>query len=454
MIPDNQPAVMTDNVESADRNAETDPREMRKVVAASVFGTAMETYDLYLYGTASALVFAPLFFPNQSPAAGTLLALSTFAVSFVARPLGAIVFGHFGDRVGRKSVLFITLLMMGLSTFLVGFLPTYATIGLAAPALLVLLRFLQGFGYGGEYSGAVLMLAEHAPKNRRGFYAGLNNVGPVIGFLASSGLFLGINAAMSDESFMQWGWRVPFLISIILVGIGLYVRIQVSESPVFKHASVKPQPKAAPLPDVFRFYWKELILGTGANIAQFGVFYLVTVFALTYGTDHLGLSRLTILGAVLIAVATNAISVPIASALSDKFGRRYLIGAGLIMTGIWGFPFFALLNSRNFALMVLGFVVMMIAYSTIYGPIASFVSELFGTSVRFTGSALAYNAGGIVGAAFAPIVATILLERFDSSIPISVYIALMSVVSLLCVYLARETKDIDLEDDRAAADRR
>ena len=429
---------------------------MRRVVAASVFGTAMETYDLYLYGTAAALIFGTLFFPAEDPVAATLLSLSTFAVSFVARPLGAIVFGHFGDQIGRKRMLFLTLLLMGLSTFLIGLLPDFATIGVAAPIILTVLRFTQGFGFGGEYSGAVLMLAEHAPASKRGFYAGLNNVGPVLGFISSTLVFLLVLSLMSDDAFLVWGWRIPFLVSILLVAIGLYVRFKVTESPVFIEAQERAKASGtqtrAPLLAVLTKYPKEIILASGANIGQFATFYLAATFALSYGTTVLGLERNVVLSAVMIGVATNAITIPLASAWSDRVGRRPVLIIGSVAMIVWAFPFFALFNTAQYGLIVLAFVGLMMAYSLVYGPIAAFTSELFGTSVRYTGSALSYNIGGILGAAFAPLIATLLYATFDSSMPISIYLAGTAAVSLVCILLARETKDESLTLDRASRD--
>lgn len=439
---------------SSTATSPTTAKEMRKVVAGSVFGTAMETYDLYLYGTAAALIFGHLFFTAADPVAATLLSLSTFAVSFIARPVGAIVFGHFGDRIGRKKMLFVTLLVMGISTALIGFLPTFDQIGVAAPLMLTILRFLQGFGYGGEYSGAVLMLAEHAPAEKRGFYAGLNNVGPVIGFITSTLIFIGVSASMSEEAFLAWGWRIPFLFSFLLVAIGVYVRAKVSESPIFKQsqkAAATTAKKKIPLVSVLTKYPREVLLATGANIAQFATFYLASTWALNYGTTTLGLERTTLLTAVMIAVGTNAISIPVASALSDRIGRKRVLIIGTVATIVWAFPFFALFNTASYGLIVLAFVGLMVSYSFVYGPIAAFTSELFGTSVRFTGSALSYNLGGILGAAFAPLIATLLFTEFQSSVPISLYIIGVSLISLLCIALARETTKVDLTEDRAAA---
>lgn len=425
------------------------PTSMRRVVAASVFGTALETYDLYLYGTAAALVFGPLFFPDTDPTAATLLSLSTFAVSFLARPLGALVFGHFGDRIGRKKMLYVTYLIMGISTFLIGLLPTFNTIGVLAPMLLVAMRFAQGFGFGGEYSGAVLMLTEHAPAHKRGFYAGLNNTGPVIGFVSSSGLFLLMNAILTEDDFLAWGWRIPFLVSILLVAIGLYVRTRVAESPIFEQAQTKTAVAKlkAPIAEVLRKYPKQLVIATGANISQFAVFYLFSVYTLTYGVTELNLSRNTILAAVMIAILVNLVAIPYASALSDRIGRRKVLGIGFVITIAWAFPFFALFNTGEFPLTLIAFIVMMISYSFVYGPIAAYMSEIFPTSVRFTGSAVAYNLAGILGAAFAPIIATMLMDTYHSSVSISLYIIGITLVSAVCVLVGRETRDIDLTAD-------
>ncbi|WP_157803038.1 MFS transporter [Compostimonas suwonensis] len=415
---------------------------MRRVVWASVVGTALEAYDLYLYGTAAALVFGPLFFPNGNPAVGTLLALSTFALSFIARPIGALFFGHFGDRVGRKRVLWLTLLLMGGSTFLIGCLPTYAAIGFTAPLILVVLRFVQGFGFGGEYSGAVLMLMEHAPENRRGFYAGLNNVGPVFGFIASSGLFIGLTDWLGTDQFVAWGWRIPFLFSIVLIIVGLIARSRLTESPLFMEAVKRHEVRRERIPvvELFRTQWRQVVLTVGANIAQFASNYLVLTFALSYGVS-IGVNYDTVLLTVIIAVCANIIVIPIASQLSDRVGRKPVIIVGLIGTAVWAFPFFALFNTAQLGFMILGFVPMMVFYSTMFGPIASFSSEQFSTTVRYTGSALSYNLAGILGAAFAPLIASALLTSFNSSVPISIYLIGLCVISLICVLIARETNN-------------
>jgi metabolite-proton symporter len=438
----------TQRVVQSRSKAVKEPSSMRKVVLASFLGTALETYDLYLYGTAAALIFPHLFFPNFDPAAATLLSLSTFAVSFVARPLGALVFGHYGDRLGRKNVLVASLLLMGLSTFAIGLLPSYDTIGLLAPGILVFLRFLQGFGFGGEYSGAVLMIVEKAPKEKRGFYGSLNNVGPVVGFLASTGVFILVSSLMSQEQLLAWGWRIPFLVSIVLVGIGLYIRLQLEESPVFTDVTEKKTAVRLPIATALRHYWKEMLLATGSVILFFGIFYLFSVFSLSYATKQLGMERNTVLYSVMIAMVVNGITIPIFSKLSDKVGRKKIMMWGCAAAALWAFPMFSLMETTNFLLMTIGFSVQMVIYAMTFGPAAAFLSELFGPTIRYTGMAVAYNIGGIIGAAFAPIVASVLINNFHASWPIALYIIAMAIVSFVSLSLVSETNKVDMKADR------
>lgn len=432
----------------------TDERsDIRRVVAASFMGTAMETYDLYLYGTAAALVFSATFFPNYAPGISTILSLSTFAVSFIARPLGAVVFGHYGDRIGRKKMLYITLLLMGLGTFAIGLLPTYASIGIAAPACLVALRFLQGFGFGGEYSGAVLMIAEHAPPEKRGFYSGLNNIGPAIGFVISTGIFLAVTSLMSGADFLSWGWRIPFLFSVLLVAIGLYLRTQVAETPIFKKAIEEnsASTRTTPITGVLKHYPKELALATGALMLIFAMFYLFSVHSLSYGTKELGMSRTTLLTAAIIAMVVNAIAIPIFSAMSDRVGRRATCLWGTALTAAWAFPFYWLFDTRNAVLVTFAFCVQMILYGMVYGPVAAYLSELFGPSVRYTGMAVSYNLAGILGAAPAPILATVLLHSYGGSWAISAYLIVLAAISFACLFALPETKASDLMVDRTTS---
>jgi metabolite-proton symporter len=420
--------------------------DIRKIAFASFIGTAIEAYDLFIYGTAAALVFGALFFPEFSATVGTLLAFGTFAVSFFARPLGAVIFGHFGDRVGRKAMLVASLLLMGLATFFIGLLPTAATIGVAAPLLLVFLRFLQGVGFGGEWGGAVLIAAEHAPPEKRGFYASFPQMGPPVGFLMSSGTFFVMTAALSAEQFDSWGWRVPFLLSIVLVGIGLYIRVRIAETPAFKKVVEEGAEARVPLLDTVRDYPKQLILTAGAMIVLFGTFYLFSVFSLAYGTQELGLERSTMLWVTIVAIVFMAVSIPVFAALSDRIGRRNLCAGAAALFGMWAFPLFWLFDTANPLLITLAFSVLMVIYGMMYGPIAAFFSELFGARVRYSGISLGYNLGGILGGAFAPIIATQLFASTGASWSVSLYVLAMAAVSFVCVLLLSETYGRDIAD--------
>lgn len=442
----------TTNPSQVKVEVQDEAKTMRKVVFASVFGTALETYDLYLYGTAAALIFAPLFFPAHDAAVARLLSLATFAISFISRPVGSVVLGHFGDRIGRKKLLFLTLFFMGLSTVLIGVLPTYTTAGITAPLMLCVLRFVQGFAFAGEFSGAVLMLMEHAPPQKRAFYAGLNNIGPVFGLILSSGLLLFVNSTLSPEDFLSWGWRIPFLASALLLAVGLYVRKQVPESPVFeaaaKRRALSKEPTRMPLTQLFTKYRKELLLASGANICHFATFYLFTVFALSYGRKELGLSNTVVLSVVMLAVCTHLVAIPYAAARSDRVGRKKALITGFLTIAATIFPFWAMFNTGNFFLMLIGSSALMIGYAFVYGPITTFTGEAFGPSARFTGSAIAYNIGGILGGGSAPIVAALLLGKFHSPYPIGVYIVILAFISIICVALSKETNKSDLLEDR------
>ena len=427
------------------------PAEVRRVITASLFGTAMETYDLFVFGTSAALVFGPLFFPEQDPAVATMLSLSTFAASFVARPVGAVVFGHFGDRIGRKATLLTTLLLMGLATFAVGLLPTYETIGVAAPALLVLMRFLQGLAFGGEYGGSALIIAEYAPPEKRGFYTGINNVGPPLGFIGSAGVFLAVSASMSDESFQAWGWRIPFLLSSLLVVVGLYMRLKVSESPIFQAALDKEDQLKAPVAALVRHYWKELFLTAGSTILAFGTFYIFAVYVLSYGTTVLGVSRNTMLIALILASVVQAWSTLRFSKLSDSIGRKSVVMAGMAATAAWAYPMLYLLDTGNFLAITAALGVLMLIYGMLYGPIGAYLGEKFGTRVRFTGIAVSYNLGSILGAALAPIIATYLVDKAGASWPLGLYLIGMAAVSFICAAVLPETCHADLTEDRTAS---
>jgi metabolite-proton symporter len=420
------------------------PSSNRKVVVASLIGTSLEWYDFFIYGTAAALVFNELFFPSFEPLIGTLLAFTTFAVGFVARPLGGIVFGHYGDKIGRKNVLVATLLLMGIATFLIGVLPTYATIGVWAPILLVLLRFLQGLGLGGEWGGAVLMTMESGNPERRGLNASWPQVGVPIGLLLANGVLSLMGTVTSNEAFLAWGWRVPFLLSGLLVLVGLWIRMTIAESPLFAEVEQAESKAEAPVLEVLRRYPKQVLLAIGARVGVDVAFYTFVLFITTYIATYLGLPRQYALNAVLIAAAVQIFAIPYFGHLSDKIARRPVYLAGAIGAAVWVFVFFALLDSGRFVLILLAAVVALIFHAAMYGPQASFIAEMFPTKVRYTGASMGYQLAGILGGAVAPIISVALLDRFDTSVLVSVYALIMLGITIICVFLAPETSKVDL----------
>ena len=426
------------------------PSSVRRVVVASLVGTSLEWYDFFIYGTAAALVFNQLFFPTFEPLVGTLLAFTTFAVGFVARPLGGIVFGHYGDKVGRKNVLVATLLLMGIATFLIGLMPTYAVIGVWAPILLVLLRFLQGLGLGGEWGGAVLMTLESGDRSKRGLNASWPQVGVPIGLLLANGMLSLMGAVTSDEAFLAWGWRVPFLLSGVLVLVGLWIRLTIAESPAFAQVEAKQVKARAPIVDVLRSYPRQVLLAIGARVGVDVAFYLFVLFITTYVVTYLGLPQSYALNAVLIAATFQVVFIPLFGALSDRIGRRPVYLAGAIGAAAWTFVFFALLDTRSFALIVLAAVVALLLHAAMYGPQASFIAEMFPTQVRYSGASMGYQMAGVIGGALAPIIATALLDRYDTSLVVSLYAVVVLAITILCVVIARETAKADLDAEDAA----
>ncbi|MCY7343031.1 MAG: MHS family MFS transporter [Pseudonocardia sp.] len=430
-----------------------------KVVAASMAGTTVEWYDFFLYGVAAALVFPTVFFPGgpgADPAVGVLLSLGTFAVGFIARPFGGLVFGHYGDKIGRKTLLVISLLMMGIATFAIGLLPGYATIGLAAPLLLVVLRLVQGFALGGEWGGAVLIVSEHGDPARRGFWASWPQAGAPGGQLLANGLLTLLAVVQDEATFLAWGWRIPFLLSAVLVLIGLWVRLSVEESPVFRAAQAKAQERAAagtadtmPILDVLRRYPREVLTAMGARFAENVSYYIFTIVVTTYVTTQLELPSSFVLGAVLIGAAVHFVTIPLWGALSDRIGRRPVYLFGAVGVGLWTFAFFALLDTRDFALTAVAVTVGLVLHGAMYGPQAAFLSELFGTTVRYSGVSIGYQLASILAGGLAPIIAVALLTTFDSGYAIAVYVALCAVVTIVAVATYSETGKRDLENDPA-----
>ncbi|MGD9902154.1 MAG: MFS transporter [Vicinamibacterales bacterium] len=413
----------------------------RRILAASLMGTAIEFFDFYIYATAAVLVFPQQFFPASDPASARLASLATFAIAFLARPIGSALFGHFGDRVGRKTTLVAALLTMGLSTVAIGALPTYQTIGFAAPLLLALCRFGQGLGLGGEWGGAILLATENAPPGKRAWYGMFPQLGAPIGFFCSGGIFLLLSQWLTEEQFFAWGWRVPFLSSAVLVAVGLYVRLAITETPVFARAVERHERVKVPMVTVFSQHAGALVLGTVIGTSVYVIFYLTTVFALSWGTVALGFSRNNFLVIQLIGVVFFAITVPLAARLAEG-GRRPMlmrVNVAIALFGLVLAPLFQAGTIGALATMIVGFSLVGFAY----GPIGTVLAELFPTAVRYTGSSLTYNFAGIVGASLAPYVATWLATNWGLHY-VGYYLSGSALLSLLGLYVSRETRDTAL----------
>lgn len=402
----------------------------RRVLTASLVGTAVEFYDFYIYATAAALVFGPLFFPSDEPGLQLLLSYASFSVAFFARPLGAIAFGHFGDRVGRKSTLVASLLIMGLSTFLIAFLPSYAVIGWVAPALLCVLRFGQGFGLGGEWGGAALLATEHAPPGKAGRYGIFPQLGAPVGFIASNGLFLLLGLWLSDADFKDWGWRIPFLGSALLVGVGLWVRLKLTETPAFAEAMKAAPPPRVPLAELMRHHWPEVLGGTFAAIACFAIFYLATAFALGFGTTQLGMAREEFLSLQLFAILFLALGIIVSGPASDEYGADKVLMLGCGLTMAVAAIIVPTLGSGDPARVTLFLTLALFAMGLVYGPLGSWLPSLFPARVRYSGASVAFNMAGILGGGLAPLIAQRLSDQNGLG-AVGVYLAVCAGLSLI-----------------------
>jgi metabolite-proton symporter len=426
--------------------AEVQRSSLARVIASSLIGTTIEWYDFFLYGSAAALVFNKLFFPSFDPLVGTLLAFATYAVGFVARPLGGIVFGHFGDRIGRKKLLMWSLVMMGLATVLIGLLPGYASIGVWAPIGLIVLRVLQGFAVGGEWGGAVLMAAEHGDAKRRGYWASWPQAGVPLGLLLSAGILAFMAGIQSNADFLRWGWRVPFLLSGILVIVGWYIRNRVTESPMFEAEIEAEAPPSTPAIDVFRERPRAVLLGAGLRVGENIVYYIITVFSLTYLVDVAAETRSLALDALLIGAAIQFVAIPLIAMLSDRIGRRPVYAFGGFGLVIFIFLFFPMLASGNDALIILAIVIGLLLHASMYAPQAAFITELFPTRIRYSGVSIAYQLTAIFAGSLAPIIALWLYKDLHSSVPVSIYVAIACAISGVSALLARETKGVELSE--------
>jgi MHS family shikimate/dehydroshikimate transporter-like MFS transporter len=427
-----------------------DTQSLRQVALASFIGTTIEWYDFFLYGTAAALIFDKLFFPNVAPTIGTLAAFATFGVGFAARPLGGIIFGHFGDRAGRKSMLVISLLIMGIATAAIGVLPSYASIGIAAPITLVVLRLAQGLGVGGEWGGAVLMSVEHAPAGKRGLYGSFPQMGVPAGLFLSTVIFAAMQALTSEAQFTAWGWRVPFLVSIVLVGVGLFIRMRIMESPAFQEVKDSGTEAPKPIVDVIKTQPREVLVAMGMRISENGIFYVYTVFVLAYGEETLKLGKSTMLTGVAIAAAVGLMTIPLWGRLSDRVGRKPLYMAGAVFSTLFCFPFFAMVDTKEPVFIWLAIVLgVNIGHDLMYGPQAAYYSELFGTRVRYSGASLGYQLASVLSGGFAPLIAAALLAANGGSPTlVAGYMVVMGVITVVATAMAPETYRSEITEAR------
>ena len=432
---------------------------IRKVALTALAGTSIEWYDFFLYGAAAALIFPKAFFPEATPTMALILSFGTFAAGFIARPVGGIIFGHYGDRIGRKKTLIIALLLMGISSTLIGLLPTYAMIGIAAPIILTLLRFAQGIAIGGQWGGAMLLVTESAPADKRGYYGAFAQAGAPVGVILANLALIITSSLVSEEFFLTWGWRIPFIASVILIGISMYIQLNLEDTQSFRELQALKEKrleedkapaqliKASPVLEAIRKYPKRIILAAGAFLSVQVTYYILIAFLLTYGVTSASMSRDDMLLAVLVASALQVPTQFVFSSYSDRHGRRGIFMLGAALTGLWAFALFPLVDTGNFWLILMAITIGFIFVGMMYGPQAAFFTELFSTEVRYSGASLGYQLGAIIGGAFAPVIAVTLWTEYHI-FWVSVYIAFASVLALLSVFMLTETYESDLSDTK------
>jgi MFS transporter, MHS family, shikimate and dehydroshikimate transport protein len=417
---------------------------MPEIVSASVAGTMIEWYDFLLYGTAAALVFNKLFFPSFDPFVGTLAAFGSYAVGFVTRPLGGAIFGHFGDKIGRKTMLMLTMIIMGAGTFLIGCLPTYEQIGVWAPITLIGLRLLQGIGIGGEWGGATLMVIEHAPHGKRGFFGSLVQVGFPLGVATSTGIFL-LVTQIPEHNFLSWGWRIPFLISILLVGVGLFIRLRLSETPAFNRIRQSQTIARRPLLEVITQQPKAFFIAVGMKVSAVALSSTLTVFSIVYATSKLGLSRSVILNGIFAAAMLEVLTIPLFGALSDRIGRKPMYITGALLSAAIAFPIFWLLDTKDPSIILITIAVAMsITHGAMFDPQAAYMPELFGTRMRYSGASLGCQISAAISGGFSPIIAAALLGWAGATWPVSLYLVGLALITLIAVLASHETFEVDI----------
>ena len=423
-----------------------DKKKMNRVLLASLIGSSIEWFDYFLYGTVAALVFNQVFFVTEDPSVGLLLAYASFALAFFIRPFGGIIFSHIGDRIGRKKTLVVTLTLMGVATFGMGLLPTYQAIGIWAPILLITLRLVQGLGIGGEWGGALLLAVEYAPKEKRGLYGSVPQMGITIGMLLGT-IALSIMTLLPEDSFMTWGWRVPFILSALLVVFGLWIRKGIDETPSFKAVQEKGEIPKVPLFHTLKYHWREVLIAIGAKVVETAPFYIFSTFVVSYATTNLGFTRTATLGAVMVGTIVTTILIPIMGALSDRVGRKPLYVFGTIAMALYAFPYFWLVKQGSVTLLVIATVIGLgVIWAPITAVLGTMLSEIFSAEVRYTGISLGYQIGAALAGGTAPLVATALLLKFNNSyVPVALYIVFTAVVSLLAVWAVKDRKGQELD---------